>query len=73
MLYPPDARSFLLRLFQGQDGGPGVLRTLLSDRFGVINNLDLFTAVLDGIRQESTRDLRVGETEVAFAPTPRPW
>jgi hypothetical protein len=51
VIYPPDSRSFLLRLFRGQDGEPGVLRALLSDRFGMVDNLDLLTAVLDGIRQ----------------------
>ncbi|QFZ20552.1 hypothetical protein [Saccharothrix syringae] len=51
VVYPADSRSFLLRLFRGQDGEPGVLRALLSDRFGMVDNLDLLTAVLDGIRQ----------------------
>jgi hypothetical protein len=51
VIYPADSRSFLLRLFRGQDGEPGVLRALLSDRFGMVDNLDLLTAVLDGIRQ----------------------
>ncbi|WP_053716966.1 hypothetical protein [Saccharothrix sp. NRRL B-16348] len=51
VIYPADSRSFLLRLFRGQDGEPGVLRAVLSDRFGMVDNLDLLTAVLDGIRQ----------------------
>lgn len=51
VIYPADPRSFLLRLFRGQDGEPGVLRAMLSDRFGMVDNLDLLTAVLDGIRQ----------------------
>lgn len=46
-----DERSFLLRLFtSGQPGEPGVLRALLSDRYGIIDNLDVLTAVLDGIK-----------------------
>ncbi|MGM1058426.1 hypothetical protein [Saccharothrix sp. Mg75] len=51
VVYPADSRSFLLRLFRGQDGEPGVLRAMLSDRFGMVDNLDLLTAVLDGIKQ----------------------
>ncbi|WP_181699027.1 hypothetical protein [Nocardia sp. GTS18] len=43
-------RSFLLRLFtSGGPGEPGVLRAFLSDRYGIIDNLDVLTAVLDGI------------------------
>ncbi|MEV0688393.1 hypothetical protein AB0I35_31495 [Nocardia sp. NPDC050378] len=43
-------RSFLLRLFSsGAAGEPGVLRAFLSDRYGIIDNLDVLTAVLDGI------------------------
>nr|WP_246461906.1 hypothetical protein [Nocardia transvalensis] len=46
-----DDRSFLLRLFaSGRAGEPGVLRALLSDRYGIIDNLDVLTAVLDGIK-----------------------
>ncbi|TVT27907.1 hypothetical protein FNH05_30675 [Amycolatopsis rhizosphaerae] len=51
MLYPADERSFLLRLFRCQDSERGVLRALLSDSYGIIDNLDVLTAVLDGIRQ----------------------
>ncbi|GGM67633.1 hypothetical protein GCM10012275_42760 [Longimycelium tulufanense] len=51
VLYPADDRSFLLRTFRSQNSEQGVLRALLSDRFGIIDNLDVLTAVLDGIRQ----------------------
>lgn len=51
VLYPADDRSFLLRLFRGQDGEHGVLRALLSDSYGIIDNIDVLTAVLDGVRQ----------------------
>ncbi|WP_228823832.1 hypothetical protein [Nocardia blacklockiae] len=45
-----DQRSFLLRLFtSGRREDPGVLRAVLSDRYGIIDNLDVLTAVLDGI------------------------
>ncbi|TLG04249.1 hypothetical protein FEK35_20690 [Nocardia cyriacigeorgica] len=51
----PEDRSFLLRLFtSGAPGEPGVLRAFLSDRYGIIDNLDVLTAVLDGIRAADT-------------------
>ncbi|MGS2807761.1 hypothetical protein [Nocardia sp. MW-W600-9] len=51
----PDERSFLLRLFtSGHPDQPGVLRAVLSDRYGIIDNLDVLTAVLDGIRLADT-------------------
>ncbi|NNH70983.1 hypothetical protein HLB23_14110 [Nocardia uniformis] len=47
----PDDRSFLLRLFTPpQPDRPGVLRAMVSDRYGIIDNLDVLTAVLEGIR-----------------------
>ncbi|MFI1919292.1 hypothetical protein [Nocardia sp. NPDC020380] len=46
----PDDRSFLLRLFTPPGAGqPGVLRAVVSDRYGIIDNLDVLTAVLEGI------------------------
>lgn len=48
---PADDRSFLFRGFRGDDGTPGVARALLSDRYGIVDNLDVLYAVLDGIRQ----------------------
>ncbi|MEV6138145.1 hypothetical protein AB0L63_19185 [Nocardia sp. NPDC051990] len=46
-----DDRSFLLRLFtSGAPDEPGILRAVLSDRYGIIDNLDVLTAVLEGIR-----------------------
>jgi len=49
--YPPDDRSFLVRLFQAEDDNLGVARALLSDSYKVIDNLDALMATLDGIRQ----------------------
>lgn len=47
-----DGRKFMLRLFTGgADGGPGVARAVLSDRYRVVDNLDVLTAALDGMRQ----------------------
>lgn len=45
-----DPRSFLVRTFRG-NGQPGIARALLSDRYKVVDNLDLLTAALDGVRQ----------------------
>lgn len=51
----PDDRSFLLRLFAPvQLDQPGVLRAIVSDRYGIIDNLDVLTAVLEGIRDADT-------------------
>ncbi|MEV6059884.1 hypothetical protein AB0L62_07750 [Nocardia asteroides] len=48
-------RSFLLRLFcSGVADEPGVLRAFLSDRYGIIDNLDVLTAVLEGITAADT-------------------
>lgn len=49
--YPADQRSFLIRAFRGDDGGEGVARAFLSDRYAVMDNLDALTAALDGVRQ----------------------
>ncbi|WP_216892192.1 hypothetical protein [Nocardia alni] len=63
-----DQRSFLLRLFTGDPGGEGVLRAFLSDRYGMIDNLDVLTAVLDGIRAADAdariRDCDLSETSM---------
>lgn len=51
VVHPADDRSFLLRMFRGDHTEPGVLRALLSDSYGIIDHLDVITAVLDGMRQ----------------------
>lgn len=48
-----DQRSFLFRTFRGVEG-PGVARALLSDTFGIIDNFDVLTAALAGIREAGT-------------------
>lgn len=53
---PGDSRSFLLRLFADADGGTGVARAMLSDRYRMVDNLDVLMAALEGIRR---RDLQV--------------
>lgn len=47
---PPDDRRFLVRCFRG-DGGEGVARAFLSDRYRIVDNLDFLVAALDGVRQ----------------------
>lgn len=47
----PDPRSFLVRTFRGDDGGPGVARAFLSQSYKVIDNLDVLLAALDGVQQ----------------------
>lgn len=52
---PADPRTFMLRTFRGNTGEPGVARALLSNRYGVIDNLDVVTAALQGIQQADAR------------------
>lgn len=49
-IYPGDDRSFLLRLFRGEDGNAGVARAFLSNGFGGMDNLDGLMAALAGVR-----------------------
>lgn len=46
---PADPRSFLVRAFRG-DEGPGIARAFLSDRYGMVDHLDVLVSALDGIR-----------------------
>jgi hypothetical protein len=52
VIHQPDDRAFLLRLFKGDEpGSEGVARAMLSDRYGItMDNLDILTAVMDGIQ-----------------------
>lgn len=49
-IFAPDGRSFLLRTFSDPEGGEGIGRALLSDRYGSIENIDVLFAALDGIK-----------------------
>jgi hypothetical protein len=46
-----DTRSFLLRAFRGEEGGQGIARAVLSDKFGIFDNLDALTATMAGVRE----------------------
>ncbi|MEJ3745530.1 DUF932 domain-containing protein [Actinomycetes bacterium KLBMP 9797] len=46
----PQSRSFLVRCFTSAQG-PGIARALLSDRYGIVDNLDVLMAALDGVRR----------------------
>lgn len=46
---PGDGRSFLVRTFTGDDG-TGIARAVLSDRYRIVDNLDVLMAALEGIR-----------------------
>lgn len=50
-----DSRNFTVRLFRGDGYEEGVARAVLSDRYGVMDNLDVLTAALDGIAQTGVR------------------
>ena len=57
-LYPADDRAFLLRLFRGDDGGNGVARAMLSSKYALsMDNLDMLTAVMSGIRDSGHQPL----------------
>lgn len=56
----PDPRSFLVRCFKGDDGGPGVARAFLSQSYKVIDNLDILTAALEGVRESGAEIEVVG-------------
>ncbi|MFF4128288.1 DUF932 domain-containing protein [Microbispora rosea] len=45
-----DDRRFLLRGLRGAGDTPGVARAFLSDRYKIIDNLDVLMAALDGVR-----------------------
>jgi hypothetical protein len=47
----PDPRSFLIRLFRGDGDGSGIARAFLSDRYGIVDNLDVLMAALDGVKR----------------------
>lgn len=50
----PDPRKFLFRGFRDGNGGIGVGRALLSDRYSLLDHLDILNAALDGVRQSMT-------------------
>ena len=51
----PDERAFMLRLLRSANGGTGVARAFLSDRFARMENLDILLAALGGIRDSGIR------------------
>jgi len=50
VIRPADQRSFLLRTFRNPDGGEGIARAFLSDRYDVTDDLDALVAVLGAVR-----------------------
>lgn len=48
---PADSRSFLVRCFRGDGDEPGIARAFLSDRYGIVDNLDVLVAALDGVKR----------------------
>ena len=43
-------RRLLIRALRTEDGGEGIARAVLSERYRFVDNLDVLLAVLDGIR-----------------------
>lgn len=54
-----DARTFLVRCFRGGDDGDGIARAFLSDQYQLVDNLDVLTAALDGIRESGVEAVPV--------------
>jgi len=59
----PDDRSFLIRCFRGDDDETGIVRALLSNQYGVMDNLDALVAVLDGVKQAGV-DVEIGRCDL---------
>jgi hypothetical protein len=58
VIHPADDRAFLLRLFSGTEGGEGVARAMLSDKYGItMDNIDILTAVMSGIADSGVKPL----------------
>src|SRR3954447_17411317 len=57
---PEQECRYLVRALTDGRGG-GIVRALLSDTYGIINNLDVLIAMLDGLRQ-ATRDSGPGDS-----------
>jgi hypothetical protein len=55
---PADGRSFMLRLLKADAEGTGIVRAFLSDKYFVIDNLDILISVLAGVR-DSEADAQV--------------
>jgi hypothetical protein len=49
-----DARSFMLRTFRNPDGGEGIARAFVSDRYNIVDDLDALVAVLGAVKQMGT-------------------
>jgi hypothetical protein len=45
-----DPRSFLVRCFKSDEGGTGIARAFLSDKYATMDNLDALMATLDGVK-----------------------
>lgn len=58
-----DGRSFFLRTFTGDDDGNGILRAVLSDRYGVTDHLDVLVAAMSGVR-DSGVEVQVGQCDL---------
>lgn len=49
-IFAADDRSFLIRAFRGDDDSLGIARAFLSDRYSIMDNLDVLVAALEGIQ-----------------------
>lgn len=49
------AKRYLIRTLRGLGDQPGIARAMLSEKYKITDNLDVLTAVLDGIRRTGVR------------------
>lgn len=59
----PDGRSFLLRCYREDDGGVGICRAVLSNGYRMIDDLDVLTAALIGVRDAGV-DVQVKQCDL---------
>ncbi len=59
-----DSRNFMLRGFTDPEGGTGIARALMSDRYAIVDNLDCLLATLDGVKR-SGQDVTVKGCELS--------
>lgn len=59
VLRSPDSRSFLVRCLRADEDNDGVARAILSDRYQLVDNLDVLTATLDGIKESGIEAIPV--------------
>jgi hypothetical protein len=56
--YPADPSKFLIRMFRGDPGQPGVVRALLSNGYKPIDNLDILATAMSTVNEMRAEQVR---------------